>query len=255
MITDKRISTRRIIRNFSRAVGTYDHDADVQKETARLLLECARAQPRRIYEIGCGTGLYTAMLRETFPNARISAADASWDMVAAARRAVHGVSFFVAVAERPAVQSGFDLVTANAVLQWADMDRTLEMATETLCPGGQFTCAVFGPRTYEELDSAARKHGLGPIAARGFMTLEQIESKLSCFFRRVTVREEIMHRVFDSFGEMMSRMKNTGSCGLGSARRGLCTRRILERVNRSYLDEFNQIRATYQVFVCAAQKP
>jgi trans-aconitate 2-methyltransferase len=68
-------------------------------------------------DIGCGPGNSTAVLRERYRQARIVGVDSSPDMIAAARRRLPDVAFEVAdIAHWEG--RGFDVILANATLQW-----------------------------------------------------------------------------------------------------------------------------------------
>ena len=72
--------------------------------------------PRRILEVGSGTGDGTAALREVFPDAEITGVDLSAEMVRAAEAAVPGVRFVQGDASKlPFGDDSFDLVAQNNV--------------------------------------------------------------------------------------------------------------------------------------------
>ncbi|MBV8106226.1 MAG: trans-aconitate 2-methyltransferase [Hyphomicrobiales bacterium] len=71
----------------------------------------------RAADIGCGPGNSTEVLRERYPEARIVGVDSSPDMIDAARRRLPDVAFEVADIVGWA-DTGFDIILANAVIQW-----------------------------------------------------------------------------------------------------------------------------------------
>ena len=71
--------------HFSRNAQSYDNYAVVQKKMATKLaklLEANNKNPQAILEIGCGTGNYTQILAEKYPQAQILATDISAEMLA-----------------------------------------------------------------------------------------------------------------------------------------------------------------------------
>ena len=87
-------------------------------------------------DIGCGPGNSTEILRERYPGARIVGVDSSTDMIAAARKRLPDVSF-EAVDLKVWRGSGFDVILANAVLQWVPGHETvLPDLVGRLRPGG-----------------------------------------------------------------------------------------------------------------------
>ncbi len=79
---------RGIRRNFARRAGSYDRQACVQRLMAQgLLARLADALPRsgRLLEIGCGTGYFTRLLKQSCNGAALVALDLDAALVAAAR--------------------------------------------------------------------------------------------------------------------------------------------------------------------------
>ena len=96
----------------------YDRFEDERARPSReLIARLTPHQPRRILDLGCGSGLSTQELRRVFPQAEIVGVDLSPDMLKAAAKRLPSVVF----REGDAASfdsSGFDLVFANALLQW-----------------------------------------------------------------------------------------------------------------------------------------
>ncbi len=103
---------------------------------------------RRAADIGCGPGNSTEVLRARFPEAEIIGVDSSADMIAASRRRLPGVAFEVAEIEGWS-GSGFDVILANAVIQWIpDHEALLPGLVGKLAPGGAL--AVQTPANLDE---------------------------------------------------------------------------------------------------------
>ena len=85
---------RTVGKRFDAAAATYDKHSAIQWSVARRLLwEIEKGPaPKRILEIGCGTGLLTEQLRERFPAAEVHALDISAAMVARARERWRGAA-------------------------------------------------------------------------------------------------------------------------------------------------------------------
>jgi trans-aconitate 2-methyltransferase len=85
----------------------------------RDLLSAVRlAHVRTAIDIGCGPGNSTEVLTERVPGASISGVDASEDMLAAARERLPDVHFEQADIAKWNAPGPYDLILANAVLQW-----------------------------------------------------------------------------------------------------------------------------------------
>ncbi len=92
---------------------------------------------RTVIDVGCGPGNSTEVLAARYPHARISGTDSSADMVAAARLRLPQIPFEVQDLRDWKDAGPFDVILANAVLQWVPHHETLlPDLIEKLPPGG-----------------------------------------------------------------------------------------------------------------------
>jgi trans-aconitate 2-methyltransferase len=90
-----------------------------------------------VIDLGCGPGNSTEVLAARYPQAKISGIDSSSDMIEAARRRLPHISFAVADLQAWKDAGPFDVILANAVLQWVDNHESLLPGlVERLAPGG-----------------------------------------------------------------------------------------------------------------------
>jgi trans-aconitate 2-methyltransferase len=90
-----------------------------------------------VVDLGCGPGNSTEVLAARYPQASISGIDSSSDMIEAARRRLPHVSFAVEDLRAWKDAGPFDVILANAVLQWVTRHDTLLPAlVAKLAPGG-----------------------------------------------------------------------------------------------------------------------
>jgi trans-aconitate 2-methyltransferase len=118
-------------------------------------------------DIGCGPGNSTEVLQARYPDAQIVGLDSSPDMIAAARKRLPRVAFAVADIRRWRPEQRFDVILANAVLQWIPGHETLMPAlTERLSAGGAL--AVQMPDNLDEPSHRLMREvaGAGPWAAK-----------------------------------------------------------------------------------------
>jgi trans-aconitate 2-methyltransferase len=102
-----------------------------------LLAAIPTAEARSVVDIGCGPGNSTELLVQRFPGAKISGLDSSPDMIEAARKRLPQLQFEVAQIDRWADEGPFDVIFANAVLQWLPDHATLLPALASkLASGG-----------------------------------------------------------------------------------------------------------------------
>lgn len=77
------------------------------------------ADPDQVWDLGCGTGMVTALLADRWPAARIHGLDSSPEMLAEARRR-KGIRWVLGDLTGWEPDAPVDVVTCNAVLQWVD---------------------------------------------------------------------------------------------------------------------------------------
>ena len=132
-----------------------------------LLSRVAHRQVASAADLGCGPGNSTELLRRRFPNADLLGLDSSADMILAARKRLPEVRFETGDISTWDATNRFDLVLANAVLQWVpDHVRLLPKLLGKLQPGGSL--AVQMP---DNLDEPAHRlmretAAAGPWAAK-----------------------------------------------------------------------------------------
>jgi len=248
-----------IVRGFSRAAGTYDDYAQVQRTAAFKLIERTRAfvsesgvHPRDILDMGCGTGFYTSLLSNDYPGARIVAMDPSESMLDIARRRPLSSPVEFRCGQRPGAKEHFDLITSNSALQWSlDLAAQLMDLLARLHPNGLFTCTLFGPRTYREL-SAALGAALGhPVClpASRFADRKSLQHQLAGTFANATVTQIEYTQRFDTVRELLATIKKSGVRGEGATPPLYMTRGLIDRVEAAYRRLFGEVDATYHLLI------
>lgn len=130
-------------RFWNRAAATWDANESPERLRALRAAIDGLEPPRRVLEIGTGTGSGAAVMKGKWPDADITGVDLSPEMVRIATAKVQGVSFEPADASRlPFGDATFDLVAQNNVPVYFD-----EIA-RVLAPGGAvLITSTFGPAT------------------------------------------------------------------------------------------------------------
>ncbi len=116
-----------------------------------LLAAVPDANARAVVDLGCGPGNSTELLAARFPNASVSGFDSSSNMIAAARKRLPNLRFdTVDIEAWIKMEPGpFDVMLANAVLQWVpDHGTLLPALLALLVPGGSL--AVQMPDNLDE---------------------------------------------------------------------------------------------------------
>jgi trans-aconitate 2-methyltransferase len=127
-----------------------------------LLARIDLVAPRRIVDLGCGPGNSTALLRQRWPEAKITGLDSSADMLDAARRDHPGIEFVAGDIAEWSPAAPYDLVFSNAALQWiGDHERLLPRLIDAVAPDG--ILAVQMPRNHDFATHALMRQ----VAAEG----------------------------------------------------------------------------------------
>lgn len=134
---------RPVARFWDRAAESWDSGASPERMRPLMSALEALEAPRRVLEIGTGTGAGAAVLKAKFPNADITAVDLSPEMVRIATVNVPGVTFEPADASRlPFGDATFDLIVQNNVPVHFD-----ELVRVTAPQGQILIASTFGTAT------------------------------------------------------------------------------------------------------------
>ena len=204
---------------FDRAAITYDRYADVQQESAQVLGGILKGEhPRALLELGCGTGGFTRMLANLFPESRLTCLDFSEAMVAQAQlKGNKSITFKCIDCEEYLVDNtqSFDCVCSNATFQWFQEPRlVLDNIQRSLSAGGLFVASIFGPACLAEL-------GEGLQAVMGdeyvlpspkFLGKKQLHT-LCHGFAQIEIYEKTYSRSYETIYDLLRVIKYTGTGG------------------------------------------
>ncbi len=136
-----------------------------------------------ILELGSGTGIVTAMIRDARPGAQITCIDLSEEMLAMARQKpeLAGVRLVQGDLRDPWPEGQYDAVVTALCLHHVGPDDRAQVAVraaEALTPGGRFVCAdVFRPEEdwqeaviRDHWRSYMADHGVPDAVAEGMLT-------------------------------------------------------------------------------------
>jgi trans-aconitate 2-methyltransferase len=90
-----------------------------------LLARVRAAAPRRVVDLGCGSGEQTTLLAQRWPQAVVEGIDSSPEMIAAARRLEGPVAFTLGDVAEWTPPADADVVVSNSLLQWVPTHREL----------------------------------------------------------------------------------------------------------------------------------
>lgn len=266
------IDRNRVRHAFHQHAAEYDAYADVQKRVVARFLQLLHAQavsPRRLLDVGAGTGMLLGKLAGLYPQAQIAGLDLAYGMSMTARANAKTDSLTALLtgdAESLPFRDGvFDLVVSTSTFQWLEsLDRALAEARRVLAPGGTFAFALFGERTLFELRTSYRTAwegtGRGPEErTHTFLRLAEIEAVLRrSGFADVRAHTELEIEWHPDVATLLRAIRRIGAGNAAPARsRGLAERRVMLDMMSVYRQEYEvggRIPATYEVIYGTGRK-
>ena len=121
-----------ICKSFNRHAHEYEQAAKIQTEIGRRLmmrLEYMTIQPKRILDLGAGTGLLSQHLKKRYPKALVVSFDLSEKMLHQAQKKQSWRMKWPLVSgdmmSLPFANNSFDLIFSNQVLHWASASQVV----------------------------------------------------------------------------------------------------------------------------------
>jgi malonyl-CoA O-methyltransferase len=156
-----------VAQSFGARAETYDAHADLQRRVAeRLVRLLPQLAAPRVFELGCGTGLFSRHLLARYADGTFLLTDLAPSMVEQCRRNLAGyhkqrVSFEIMDAARPTTEGPFDLIATSMTLHWlADPAATLATLRKLLAPGGVLIYATISDKSFPEWRLVLEKQAL-----------------------------------------------------------------------------------------------
>ena len=261
-----RFDKRQVRRAFDRAAAHYDQAATVQRQIADEImerLEFIKFAPRRVLDVGCGTGYLVRQLERRYRRAVIFGLDLSAMMLAQARdqqRWFHRRQRWLnADAERlPLADASLDMLVSTATLQWCDLYPALAEFGRVLRPGGLLMFASFGPDTLREIRTAWAAADPG-VHVHEFLDMHDVgDALLTCGFENPVVDVDVAHAAHAKVADALRDIKEIGATNIASGRaRGLTGRTRFRRFIEAYEAERREGRliTTYEVVYGHAWTP
>ena len=267
------IDRRKVRQAFGRQATEYDSHAAVQKRAIARFIELLKREelaPRRLLDIGAGTGVLLRSLREVYVDAgSVVGIDLAVGMSRTARenlKADGRALFMTADAEQlPFAAASFDLVLSTSTFQWlADLKTAFAEAFRVLAPEGLFCFTLFGEQTLHELRTSYRlalKAAGRPWEDRShsFFTGKEVASALGrAGFTDCRVTSELD---VELHGDVPALLRSLKRIGAGSASpimpRGLAGKQVMLEMMGRYRREYARksgIPATYEILYGIGKK-
>ena len=261
-LIDKRLARRA----FEKAADTYDEAAVLQNEIGDRLMErldYIRLQPRRILDLGAGTGMFTSALMKRYRKADVVALDIAQPMLHCVRQRAGWLrkpGCVCADSESlPFNDDSFDFIFSNLMLQWCtDLEATFVELRRVLSPGGLLMFTTFGPDTLMEL-RASWEAVDGYTHVNSFIDLHDVgDSLLHTKWAEPVMDSERITVTYRELRGLMQDLKHIGAHNVTSGRpRGLTGKRHLQQLVEAYepFREDGVLPASYEVVYGHAWSP
>ncbi len=267
LLNPPRLDKLSVKKSFERAAKNYDRAAILQKEVlSRLLgrLEYIHHQPSTVIDIGCGTGLAVAGLRNRYPRSKITGLDLAFSMLQESKKH-YGLLRRKRVVnadmeKMPFADCSFDLLFSNLALQWAnDLGATLKEFARIASSGGLLMFATFGPGTLQALRESWSEVDQYPHVHQ-FIDMHDIgDALMASGFSQPVVDAENIRLEYGEFRQLLADLKNIGASNADKNRsRGLMTPAKLKRLEDCYRQlgyEQGKFIASYEVVYGHAWTP
>lgn len=254
-----RLDKRRVAAHFGRAAAQYEaHDLLQREVAARALerLDFMNTAPRRVLDLGAGTGRCARALATRYRKAEIVLCDLAPAMLDAARRQAprwfSRERYVCADAEcLPFAPGSFDLVFSNLAVQWCEhLPATFAGIRAALAERGLFLFTTLGPDTLHELRDAFASLSAEPRVNR-FFDMHDIGDWLAHAGFADPVMET--ERITVNYADVMTLLRDLKGIGANNADigrpRGMLGPRQLARVTAAYETRRTggKLPATYEV--------
>lgn len=255
-----------IAESFSRAATNYDDNAFLQKEVAERVferLDYMRIEPRHILDVGCGTGLCSRQLKQTFPKAKVTGVDLAAGMIAQAKKQqglFKKINYQVADADAlPFDDNSFELIFSSLTIQWVpDLNHTFTELHRVLKPGGLLIFSTLGPDTLTELKQSWQQ--LDQQAhVNNFVDMHLVGDQVfNASFENTVMDRDLITFTYETMLGLMRDLKAIGAHNLNSDRpRGMLGKSKFNRLKAEY-EKFRSadgtLPATYEVIYGHAWK-
>ncbi|MDX1837460.1 malonyl-[acyl-carrier protein] O-methyltransferase BioC [Legionella taurinensis] len=151
-----------ISNSFNTHAGEYDRAAKIQHEIGNRLferLDYLKINPRYVLDLGCGTGIFSRLLKKRYADAHIIGIDLAEKMLNEARKKQGWRRKWALVnadmTALPFPDGLFDLVFANQAIHWVSpLKDVMREINRVMSPDASLLFSTLGPDTFKELKQA-----------------------------------------------------------------------------------------------------
>ncbi|MEL5297312.1 malonyl-ACP O-methyltransferase BioC [Serratia nevei] len=231
---------------FSRAAGSYDAAAALQRDVGERLLGMGSAHPgERLLDAGCGTGYFSRLWRER--GKQVTALDLAPGMLDVARQRQAAHHYLLGDIEQvPLPDAAMDICFSSLVVQWcSDLPAALAELYRVTRPGGAILFSTLVAGSLQELGDAWQQVD-GERHVNAFLPLAQIRA--ACAGYRHELVTELRTLNYPDVMTLMRSLKGIGATHLHQGREGgLMSRGRLAALQAAYPCRRGQFPLSYHL--------
>ncbi|MBA2657057.1 MAG: malonyl-ACP O-methyltransferase BioC [Tatlockia sp.] len=228
---------------FSKHAHEYEQAAKVQNEIGKRLFErlyLLKIAPRYILDLGCGTGLFTPLLRKLYPKAQVIGVDLSESMLNQARKKQSWRRKWPLISADmnalPFADGCFDLVFTNQVIHWSEpINSVIHELNRIMNVNGCLMFSTLGPDTFKELKQSWQQAD-GHAHTNSFIDMHDIgDYLLAEHFLDPVVDMELLTVHYPNLRQLLDNLKAQGVRNINPIRnRGLTGRQAWHKFEIAY---------------------
>lgn len=256
-----------VAQSFGQAATRYDDVAILQRQTGDELIDrlsLVKHEPKRILDLGSGTGRNLLQLNQCYPKAELLAVDIAPAMLVQAQKTYQqtlGIKhllpgkkkpFYLAgdAEKLPLLENSVDLIFANLAIQWCDLNKTFSEIARVLHADGLCVFSTLGPDTLQELRQAWASVDDYPHVNVFYDMHDVGEAMMNVGLTDPVLDMDRHTLTYDTAMALMKDLKVLGARNVNSGRRrGLTGQQALKQV-ASYYEQFRVaglLPASYEV--------
>ena len=245
-----------VAKHFAHAASSYENKAEAQRNIVDSMIELMHRymfpQCARIYEVGCGVGVFTRKLVSDFNPETIVANDICWEMspFVETHLSENNVSFVTGDAESLDIPERTNAIVSCSAIQWfANIPSFIRRSYNALPQKGIFAVSTFGKNNFEEIRTITGQ-GLN------YHSLEEYKKFLTgTGFKILHAGDDKITLRFSSAIEVLRHLRYTGVRGIDSVRMTPAqTLKFCRDYETGYNDANGFVSLTYHPVYLIAEK-
>ncbi|WP_042528030.1 malonyl-ACP O-methyltransferase BioC [Yersinia ruckeri] len=246
LASNEAVNKQAIASAFSRAAGSYDTAATLQRETGEILMTLAgQHRGTQVLDAGCGTGYFSRRWRES--GKTVAALDLAEGMLQFARQQQAADTYLLGDIEHiPLADNEIDICFSNLAVQWCgDLRAALTELYRVTRSGGIILFSTLSAGSLDELGRAWQQVD-GQRHVNEFLPLEEITA--ACAGMRYQLTPRTHRQSFHDLIGLMRSLQGIGATHLHQGREiGLTGRRRLAALQAAYAQQEGFYPLSYQL--------